>query len=87
MSGDTKTATDDTQYALESGTDSLDSIPSYEDAAVTTGAPIEKVSPLGYHVGTWSVVFLSVGKMIGTGVFSTRKYAFLTCNGLCWRKY
>ncbi|TFK25641.1 high affinity methionine permease [Coprinopsis marcescibilis] len=51
-------------------TASADSLPSYEEAAVTTGAPTEKVSPLGYHVDWISVVFLSVSKMIGTGVFT-----------------
>ena len=31
---------------------------SYEEAAVVVGAPTEKVSPLGYHVGSITVVFL-----------------------------
>ncbi|KJA26265.1 hypothetical protein HYPSUDRAFT_199018 [Hypholoma sublateritium FD-334 SS-4] len=43
----------------------------FEDAAVTNGAPIEKVSPLGYHVDWITVVLLNISKMIGTGVFST----------------
>lgn len=30
----------------------------FEDAAVSAGAPIETVSPLGYHVDWLSVVFL-----------------------------
>src|SRR6266581_999257 len=30
----------------------------FEDAAVSAGAPIEKVSPLGYHVDWFSVIFL-----------------------------
>ena len=30
----------------------------FEDAAVSAGAPIEKVSPLGYHVDWLSVIFL-----------------------------
>lgn len=30
----------------------------FEDAAVTNGAPIEKVSPLGYHVDWITVVLL-----------------------------
>ncbi|KAF8640320.1 hypothetical protein AX16_010215 [Volvariella volvacea WC 439] len=50
---------------------STESLPSYEDAAVTTGAPTEKVSPLGYHVDWISVIFLNISKMIGTGVFTT----------------
>jgi hypothetical protein len=37
---------------------SAESLPSFEEAAVTTGAPTEKVSPLGYHVDWISVVFL-----------------------------
>ena len=44
----------------------------YEDAGVNIGAPTEMISPLGYHVDSISVVFLNVGKIIGTGVFSTR---------------
>ncbi|RDB26216.1 High-affinity methionine permease [Hypsizygus marmoreus] len=52
-------------------TTSTESLPSYEEAAVTTGAPVEKVSPLGYHVDSLTVVFLNISKMIGTGVFST----------------
>ncbi|KAF8183980.1 high affinity methionine permease [Pholiota molesta] len=43
----------------------------FEDAAVTNGAPIEKISPLGYHVDWVAVVFLNVSKMIGTVVFTT----------------
>lgn len=47
---------DDRVYVV--GNTSEDSFPSYEEAAVTTGAPTEKVSPLGYHVDWISVVFL-----------------------------
>ncbi|KAJ3529957.1 hypothetical protein NMY22_g8779 [Coprinellus aureogranulatus] len=50
---------------------SEESLPSFEEAAVTTGAPTEKISPLGYHVDWISVIFLNVSKMIGTGVFTT----------------
>ncbi|KAJ7716860.1 high affinity methionine permease [Mycena metata] len=35
------------------------------------GAPTETVSALGRHVGWFSVVFLNINNMIGTGVFST----------------
>jgi hypothetical protein len=38
------------------------------------GAPVEQVSPLGYHVGWFGILFLNVSQMVGTGVFSTRKY-------------
>lgn len=55
----------------------------YEEAAVNVGAPVELVSPLGYHVGPVSVVFLSVGKMIGTGVFTTRERLPLPFSAVC----
>ncbi|OTA96558.1 hypothetical protein M434DRAFT_19599 [Hypoxylon sp. CO27-5] len=42
--------------------------PSYQEAA---GAPVESKSPLGYHVGWITVIFLNVNQMIGTGIFST----------------
>ncbi|KAI2631347.1 amino acid transporter [Hypomontagnella submonticulosa] len=42
--------------------------PSYQEAA---GAPVESKSPLGYHVGWLTVIFLNVNQMIGTGIFST----------------
>jgi hypothetical protein len=37
------------------------------------GAPVEQISPLGYHVGWFGILFLNVSMMIGTGVFSTRE--------------
>ncbi|KAI1412786.1 amino acid transporter [Hypoxylon sp. FL1857] len=42
--------------------------PSYQEAV---GAPVESKSPLGYHVGWITVIFLNVNQMIGTGIFST----------------
>ncbi|KAI1645266.1 amino acid transporter [Daldinia loculata] len=42
--------------------------PSYQEAA---GAPVESKSPLGYHVGWITVLFLNINQMIGTGIFST----------------
>ncbi|TFK40147.1 high affinity methionine permease [Crucibulum laeve] len=66
---DAKRIGDEKSYVLETG--SQDSLPSYEDAAVTAGAPTEKISPLGYHVDWISVIFLNISKMIGTGVFTT----------------
>lgn len=42
---------------------------SYQDAS---GAPVEESSPLGYHVGPMTILFLNISKMIGTGIFSTR---------------
>jgi hypothetical protein len=41
----------------------------YQEAA---GAPVEHDSPLGYHVGSITIIFLNINKMIGTGIFSTR---------------
>ncbi|KAG6026835.1 hypothetical protein E4U41_001158 [Claviceps citrina] len=40
----------------------------YQEAA---GAPVERDSPLGYHVGWVTIIFLNVNQMVGTGVFST----------------
>lgn len=45
------------------------SLPSYQEVS---GAPVELSSPLGYSVGGATVIFFNVGKMIGTGVYSTR---------------
>lgn len=44
--------------------------PSYQEAS---GAPVENVSPLGLHVDGFTTIFLNIGQMIGTGVFSTRR--------------
>lgn len=49
-----------------------DSEVSYQDAV---GAPVEVDSPLGYSVGPVTIIFLNISKMIGTGIFSTRKCA------------
>jgi hypothetical protein len=46
-----------------------ESQPSYQEAS---GAPVENVSPLGLHVDGFTTIFLNIGQMIGTGVFSTR---------------
>ena len=47
----------------------VDGVPIYQDA---NGAPVEQISPLGYHVGWYGILFLNVSQMVGTGVFSTR---------------
>lgn len=44
---------------------------SYQEAS---GAPVEVNSPLGYKVGAITIIFLNLSKMIGTGIFSTRKF-------------
>ena len=56
------------KYVAEKGGN--DSAIAYQEA---TGAPVETSSPLGYSVGSITIVFLNVSKMIGTGVYSTRK--------------
>ncbi|TAQ85963.1 hypothetical protein B7494_g5719 [Chlorociboria aeruginascens] len=42
--------------------------PSYQEAS---GAPVENISPLGLEVTPFTTIFLNIGQMIGTGVFST----------------
>jgi hypothetical protein len=49
----------------------VDGLPVYQDG---NGAPVEQVSPLGYHVGWAGILFLNVSQMVGTGVFSTREF-------------
>ncbi|KAF3764180.1 amino acid transporter [Cryphonectria parasitica EP155] len=45
-----------------------DSGPTYQEAS---GAPVEIESPLGYDVGSITIIFLNISMMIGTGVYST----------------
>jgi hypothetical protein len=56
------------QYVVEKSgnTDEV----TYQEAS---GAPVESDSPLGYSVGAITVIFLNLSKMIGTGIYSTRK--------------
>ncbi|KAF2731965.1 amino acid transporter [Polyplosphaeria fusca] len=46
----------------------VEGVPVYQDGS---GAPVEQISPLGYHVGWFGILFLNVSQMVGTGVFST----------------
>ena len=46
------------------------SLPTFQEAS---GAPVEQESPLGYKVQWITIIFLNIGQMIGTGVFSTRE--------------
>lgn len=46
---------------------------SYQEAS---GAPVESDSPLGYSVGAITIIFLNLSKMIGTGIYSTRRSLF-----------
>ena len=50
---------------------SVEGVAVHQDA---NGAPVEQVSPLGYHVGWYGILFLNVSQMVGTGVFSTREF-------------
>jgi hypothetical protein len=59
----------------------VDGVPVYQDG---NGAPIEQVSPLGYHVGWAGILFLNVSQMVGTGIFGTRKF-HLEISLLKWR--
>ncbi|KAF6818421.1 high affinity methionine permease [Colletotrichum musicola] len=56
----------DLAYTLAKGGNG--SRPAYQEAV---GAPVERHSPLGYHVGWITVIFLNVNQMVGTGIFST----------------
>lgn len=56
------------EFVVEQGGNG--SLPTYQQA---DGAPIEVKSPLGYQVQFFSIIFLNVGQMIGTGVFATRE--------------
>ena len=55
-----------------------ESKPSYQEAS---GAPVETISPLGLHVTWLTTIFLNIGQMIGTGVFSTRKFPPIWSSG------
>ena len=57
----------------------VDGVPIYQDG---NGAPVEQVSPLGYHVGWAGILFLNVSQMVGTGVFSTRTLPLDIVGGL-----
>ncbi|GEQ71149.1 hypothetical protein JCM33374_g4830 [Metschnikowia sp. JCM 33374] len=50
--------------SFESDASSVDEQDSY-------GAPVEKVSPLGYQASSWTIVYLIIQGVIGTGIFVT----------------
>jgi hypothetical protein len=56
------------EYVAQQGQNG--SVPTYQEAS---GAPVEVRSPLGYRVQWFTIIFLNIGQMVGTGVFSTRK--------------
>lgn len=41
------------------------------DEQDSTGAPVEKESPLGYEASSWTIVYLIIQGVIGTGIFGT----------------
>lgn len=43
----------------------------YQEA---NGAPVENISVLGHHVGWATIIFLNINAMVGTGIFSIRKF-------------
>jgi hypothetical protein len=47
-----------------------DALPTFQEAS---GAPVEGSSPLGYSVSSFTIMFLNINMMIGTGIFSTRR--------------
>ncbi|KAK8846883.1 hypothetical protein IAR55_005973 [Kwoniella newhampshirensis] len=51
----------------------------YQDAS---GAPVEGKSPLGYEVSYFTVIFLTVNMMIGTGIFSTPASMLRNCGSV-----
>jgi hypothetical protein len=54
-----------------------DAKPTYQEAS---GAPVETDSPMGYSVSAFTIMFLNINMMIGTGIFSTRKWPIeFTC--------
>ncbi|OAA63770.1 high-affinity methionine permease [Niveomyces insectorum RCEF 264] len=63
------------EYVEEKGGN--DALPTYQEA---TGAPVEVSSPLGYGVGAFTIVFMNINMMIGTGIYSTllANYLFAT---------
>lgn len=56
------------EYVAQQGENG--SVPTYQEAS---GAPVEVRSPLGYRVEWFTIIFLNIGQMVGTGVFSTRE--------------
>jgi hypothetical protein len=56
------------EYVAQQGENG--SVPTYQEAS---GAPVEVRSPLGYRVQWFTIIFLNIGQMVGTGVFSTRE--------------
>lgn len=67
--GETALKTGNLEFVAELGENG--GTATYQEAS---GAPVEAHSPLGTRVQWYTIVFLNIGQMIGTGVFSTRAY-------------
>lgn len=65
------------KFAVEQGGNG--SGPSYQEVS---GAPVEVHSPLGYAVGPITIMFLNISKMVGTGVYSTRKFHWYSISSI-----
>jgi amino acid transporter len=65
--GETVFKTGNLEYVAEQGENGGKT--TYQEAS---GAPVEAHSPLPARVQWFTIIFLNIGQMIGTGVFSTR---------------
>lgn len=68
---DTRSNISDGSLIYTGGKGGNSSAPTYQDAS---GAPVEAESPMGYSVSSFTILFLNINMMIGTGIFSTRKF-------------
>lgn len=66
--GETVFKTGNLEFVAEQGDNGAKT--TYQEAS---GAPVEAHSPLPARVQWFTIIFLNLGQMIGTGVFSTRK--------------
>lgn len=58
-----------------------DAAPTFQEAS---GAPVESDSPMGYSVSSFTILFLNINMMIGTGIFSTRKLTFVDLSSIAY---
>lgn len=42
-----------------------------DDTQDSYGAPVEKENPLGYHASSWTIFYMIIQGVIGTGIFAT----------------
>ncbi|WVQ95763.1 hypothetical protein IAU59_002862 [Kwoniella sp. CBS 9459] len=65
------------EYVAEKGGNGAEA--TYQEAS---GAPVEGKSPLGYEVSYFTVMFLTINMMIGTGIFSTPSSMLRNCGSV-----